>query len=131
MKITRNLRIFGALLLLVILQVQAALAQNKADTSKNTPDWAGTYHGVTPCTGCDGIQTVLTLNKNQTFNLKINYLGKVKKNSENMGQFQWNEKTWTIFLDIPDATDEPTRFQVAENKLIQLDKNGKKITGPK
>lgn len=131
MKNTRSLRLLSTFLLMVFLQVQAVLAQNKGDNSKNSPAYAGTYRGVTPCNGCDGIQTVLTLNKNQTFFLKINYLGKIKKNAESIGKFIWDEKTRIVFLDIPDATDEPVKFLVGENKVTQLDKNGKKITGAK
>ncbi len=38
-------------------------------TSQNSLDWAGVYEGVLPCADCPGIQTRLTLSRDETYEL--------------------------------------------------------------
>ena len=50
-------------------------------------DWDGTYFGILPCADCNGIQTILTLNKNLTYEIQMKYLGKDEKVFESKGTF--------------------------------------------
>lgn len=99
-----------------------------ADNSMNSLDWDGMYKGVTPCADCEGIETSLTLSKDNSYVLTTKYLGKSTKMNEMKGTFTWNTEGNTITLSA--ITDGPNQFFVGENQLTQLDMSGKKITGP-
>ncbi|MGL2964467.1 copper resistance protein NlpE N-terminal domain-containing protein [Flavobacterium sp. RSB2_4_14] len=96
--------------------------------SQNSLDWQGTYKGTTPCADCEGIATEITLNTDLTFSLKTKYLGKGDgKVFEEKGTFVWDKSGSTITLT--DLKGKPNQYKVGENRLIQLDMNGKIITG--
>ncbi|MHC1777781.1 MAG: copper resistance protein NlpE N-terminal domain-containing protein [Lentimicrobium sp.] len=97
------------------------------DNSKVSLDWPGVYTGTLPCADCEGIATTITLNKDLTYKISTVYKGKTIKFYESDGRFTWNEAGSTVILEgIPNA---PNQYLVAENKLIQLDMEGKRITG--
>lgn len=97
-------------------------------SSKNALDWDGTYKGIVPCADCEGIETTLVLGKELTYTLKTKYLGKSDaKVFEEKGKFNWDKSGQIITLD--GIKDAPNKYFVGENKIIQLDMNGKKITG--
>lgn len=95
--------------------------------AKNTLDYIGTYKGMLPCADCNGLETIVCINENNTYNLKTKYDGKGDKIFEQKGTFTWNKAGNTIILE--DVKSGPNQYFVAENKLIQLDLSGKKITG--
>jgi len=98
-----------------------------ADNSRNSLDWAGTYTGIIPCADCSGIQTTIELTKNQTYKLAQTYLGKEEENLfDSSGKFSWNKEGNTITLG---EDENMMKFQVGENTLIMLNKEGNKITG--
>jgi len=97
------------------------------DNSANSLDWEGNYAGVIPCADCEGIESSVTLNKDLSYLLKMKYLGKNNIIFERQGTFTWNEEGNTIRLQgIPEG---PDYYLVGENVLIQLDKQGNRITG--
>jgi len=96
-------------------------------TSRNSLDWHGTYHGVVPCADCDGIETVLTLNPDHTFELSSTYLGKGRDAVGTRGTFGWNTDGNTITLS--GIANGPNQYFVGENKILQLDMSGQRITG--
>jgi heat shock protein HslJ len=97
--------------------------------SQNSLDWAGTYKGITPCADCEGIETKVILNKDLTFVIQTKYLGKGDaKVFEEKGSFTW-DKTGGIVL-LQGLKGIPSQYKVGENRLIQLDMEGKVITGP-
>lgn len=103
-----------------------------AHTSKISLDWDGTYSGVLPCADCEGIDTYLTLNKDQTYQLKLRYLGNLEKESKEFiseGKFTWDENGNNITLE--ETEDGFRKFKVGENFLKPLDKSGKEIEGVK
>lgn len=117
---------------------KATTVPEKADTNlvaattdqhnaSNSIDWAGVYLGTLPCADCEGIKTELTLNQDNTYLLKTSYLGKGDQFFEEKGSFSWNEAGNTITLS--GAKNRPSQYFVAENKIIQLDMDGNKITG--
>jgi len=97
------------------------------DNSANSLDWDGNYAGVIPCADCEGIESTVTLNKDLSYLVTTKYLGKNYKIFERQGTFTWNEEGNTIRLHgIPEG---PDHYLVGENVLIQLDKQGNRITG--
>ncbi|MFN1217410.1 copper resistance protein NlpE [Chryseobacterium kwangjuense] len=96
------------------------------DTSENSLDWPGTYEAVVPCADCPGIKTSLTLNNNKTFSITEEYIDRNSK-SEDKGTFEWDSAGSMITLKGKTAS---YKYKVGENKLFQLDMDGKEITGP-
>lgn len=97
--------------------------------SQTSLDWPGTYKGVAPCADCEGIETEITLSKNLTYVIKTKYLGKGDgKMFEETGSFVWDKKGNTVSLQGINA--RPSQYKVGENQLIQLDMEGKIISGP-
>lgn len=95
--------------------------------ARNSLDYLGTYKGVLPCADCEGIETTITLNKDETYTKQTKYLGKSAKVEEELGDFTWLEDGNRMSLEGIDTP--PVLYFVAENKLIQLDKDGNQITG--
>ena len=90
--------------------------------------WAGTYKGVTPCADCDGIETTLTINADNTYTLKMNYLGKdTAKPVDATGRFRWLSGSNAIVLD--GLLNMPAQYSVGQNMLMQMDMMGQPITG--
>ncbi|WP_333877023.1 copper resistance protein NlpE N-terminal domain-containing protein [Flavobacterium sp.] len=98
-----------------------------AHHAKSSLDYIGTYKGILPCADCEGMETIICINENETYNVKTRYLGKGEKVFEQKGRFSWNAKGNTIILQ--DIKSGPNQYFVGENTLTQLDMDGKKITG--
>jgi heat shock protein HslJ/uncharacterized lipoprotein NlpE involved in copper resistance len=94
-------------------------------TSANSLDWNGTYRGILTCPDCEGIQTTLTLNKDNTYLLESIYLGKSNNVEKEAGNFSWNAEGNSITLY--GVRKQPNRYFVAENKIIQLDTSGNRL----
>jgi copper homeostasis protein (lipoprotein) len=95
--------------------------------SVNSLDWNGTYKGTMPCNDCTGIETELTLTLNQDYTLKTNHQGKIGKVKEEKGSFTWNGTGSVVTLS--GIKNPPNQYFVGENRLLQLDVYGNKITG--
>lgn len=99
------------------------------DNSQTALDWTGTYFNVLPCASCEGIETWLTLNPDQSFELKTNYLGLNDAREEIFtGKFTWNEGGSIIQL-LGLIGDTPGKYKVGENQIWHLDQEGNKIEG--
>ncbi|MDR9765621.1 copper resistance protein NlpE [Shewanella baltica] len=105
------------------VQTDAAKTVPVGDTSQNSLDWAGSYEGVLPCASCEGIQTLITLQSDNSFIQETVYLGKDEKILKLMGKAAWDEKGQKITLE------DGTQYLVGENQLIMLDTQGQRITG--
>jgi len=93
--------------------------------AKNSLDYKGTYKGTLPAADAEGMETTITL-MDSTFTKDVVYIGKKGKFSDK-GKYSWNEDGNTIILE--GIKDAPNKYFVAENQLIALDMDGKKITG--
>lgn len=103
-----------------------------AHTSKISLDWDGAYSGVLPCADCEGIDTFLTLNKDQTYQLKLRYLGHLEEEGKEFiseGKFTWDDNGTNITLE--GTEDGFRKFKVGEHFLMPLDESGKEIEGVK
>lgn len=89
-------------------------------------DWNGVYTGTIPSASGSGINVRLKLTIEQTFELSYEYLDKADGSFNWTGSFTWDDTGSIITLDTNEA---PPHYKVAENKLIQLDMDGKPISG--
>lgn len=90
-------------------------------------DWAGTYIGVVPCADCEGIETILTLQRSGAYRLVTTYRGKNDQPFTQTGRFTWNRDSTVILLD--KITEGPSQYRFGTNILLQLDLKGNQITG--
>ena len=106
---------------------EAPQAISDGHTSQNSLDWNGTYSGVLPCASCEGIETSLTLNEDDSYSLRMTYIGEDEPNRYDAeGSFSWNEAGNTITLENEEA---PNQYFVGENYIAKLDSNGHRVTG--
>lgn len=95
--------------------------------AKNSLDYVGTYKGVLPCADCEGIETTITLNQDETYTSTTKYLGKSNEEFKEIGDYTWMEDGNRISAEGIDTP--PVYYFVAEGKLIQLDTEGNEISG--
>ena len=98
------------------------------DSSATSLDWEGVYRGVVPCADCEGIATTITLRKDGSYNLATEYQGRSVATFNRQGKFTWDPSGGVIAIDGP--RDRPNRYLVGEGYLLQLDMEGKRISGP-
>jgi len=91
-----------------------------------TIDWAGVYTGTIPAADGEGINVRIKLNKDNTYELTYEYIGKPDNTFTFNGSFTWNDTKDIINLGIAET---PSYYKIGENKLTQLDMAGKPITG--
>lgn len=94
--------------------------------AKNSLDFVGEYGGIIPCADCEGIRTILVLNSDNSWIQKSIYVGKSDEVFKSQGTYSWNDAGNEIILS---EKTEVARFFVTENAIIQLDQEGKRITG--
>ncbi len=98
-------------------------------TQPTRSTWKEIYEGTLPCADCEGIRTTLNLNKDASFTLKEEYLGKKSPAAFNSkGKWVVNENTITLQFD-KELQDRRVQYKAGENKLWLLDQEGKEITG--
>lgn len=97
-----------------------------AHNSQNSVDWMGTYEATLPCADCPGIKTRVVLHEDETFQITSEYLDRDTK-VEDEGTFEWIENGSVVHLK---GNDTDVKLKVGENRLFQLDQEGKEITGP-
>jgi len=110
----------------------AATDENKisiGDDARTSLDWAGTYKGTLPCDDddCEGIEMELMLHSDNTYMLSTTYQGKqdaagVKSN----GNWKWLDG---YNIELEGIKDGPSKYFVTEGRIIQLDREGKRIEG--
>lgn len=98
---------------------------DKEHNAQNSLDVDGTYAGIIPSASGEGIDVVIALS-GDTYTKKITYIGKKNSTTETKGNFSWDESGSIITLK---GEDVPNQYFVGENVLIQLDIEGKRITG--
>ncbi len=104
---------------------QTASVKTTGDNSMTSVDWPGTYQGILPCADCEGIKTQLLIGKDLNYILKTQYLGKGDSVLQEKGKFGWDKTGSKITLD----NANKQIYQVGENRIFHLDKEGNRITG--
>jgi len=116
---------FSLLMAAIAISVLGSCLSNNGTTKTNL-DWVGVYTGTIPAADVEGINVRMKLSKDNTFELTYEYIGKPDNTFTFNGSFKWNDTKDIINIEIADA---PSYYKVAENKLIQLDMQGKPVTG--
>lgn len=134
-------------ILLYLLGIVACTHQEKGGQSTEAKknkhqesDWVGVYRGVLPCADCEGVVTMIHLKKDLTYVKSMQYTGKSSELFTQYGSFQWNREgnILTLMPWEKEEINEESKakesvkemYQLGENQLIQLDKEGKRIKGP-
>ncbi len=95
--------------------------------ARNSLDYEGTYAGKLPCADCEGIETEISLSTDGKYGYKAVYKKQKPITVEKHGSFIWKEDGNTIKLEGVDVGSG--LYFVEENKLVQLDSTGNRITG--
>ncbi len=99
--------------------------------AENALDIVGIYKGTLPCADCEGIQTTVELNADNSYKVTTVYLTDRKGDKEFVEDGVWEIKVNTITLKNAAEDGQPnTQFFAGENTLTQLDLEGKKVEGP-
>ncbi|MFV0469528.1 MAG: copper resistance protein NlpE [Dysgonomonas sp.] len=93
--------------------------------SQNSLDYQGTYKGLLPTASGEGMNVCIELDSTN-YVKEITYVDKKGSPFVKKGTYSWDESGNIITLN---GEEQPNQYQVGENKLIQLDINGKKIEG--
>ncbi|EFK55715.1 copper resistance protein NlpE [Sphingobacterium spiritivorum] len=128
--------ILATLLLFIILGSCINNRQNKTERSNDaaysiSPDgtieqksdqFTGEYKGILPCADCDGIETILHINADKSYQLSTKYLGKSDENFVKSGRWKMHANTLTL-----EGIDY--KFRILDDQLSQLDLSGNDIKG--
>jgi uncharacterized lipoprotein NlpE involved in copper resistance len=76
-----------------------------------------------------GIETKISLNDDNTYQISWKYLEKDNEVYENEGTFIWDSTGSMITFENLDTDKYPTMYKVCESYLLQLDLSGNVITG--
>src|SRR5262245_45784650 len=106
-KDTMKLTCLFAMSFLAVLWLGSCVSSPKTPTalatsshnSQNSLDWDGVYHGVLPCADCEGIATMISLNKDNRFQIWRKYKGKQDSTIYSKGTFTWNKEGSAITLN--------------------------------
>ena len=104
----------------------AASNPDPAHSSRVSVDWQGTYRGVLACADCEGIETVITLLDDGSYQRSVRYLGREEYPRRDQGEFDWDDTGGIVSLG---EGEETQRYRVGENRLFHLDRNGDRISG--
>jgi len=121
-----NRKRFILLLIAAIAIIGLGKCLSNRGAAKTSLDWAGVYTGTIPAADGEGINVRMKINKDNSYELTYDYIGKPANSFTFTGSFSWDNTGNIIHIEIADA---PSYYKVAENKLIQLDMAGKPITG--
>lgn len=106
---------------------EETVVPDASSTSENSLDYEGTYTGIIPCADCEGIKTTLVLFYDDTYMKNVRYLGKEDKGTTYEGDYTWNDKGSAI--TIYSSNGDTQMYQVGENVLFHLNRDGERITG--
>jgi heat shock protein HslJ/uncharacterized lipoprotein NlpE involved in copper resistance len=96
----------------------AAMGADPAHSSRNSLDWAGVYEGVLPCADCPGVQTRLTLNRDESYELRTLQIGRDSAARVVRGRFTWQPNGNAITLE---GRHGGQRFAVGEGRVALLE----------
>ncbi|MGC3979402.1 MAG: copper resistance protein NlpE [Paludibacteraceae bacterium] len=105
--------------------IGASTEQSHTTPETSKPGWVGDYKGILPCADCEGIETLLSLNEDTTYFLKMDYIGKGQPIVDK-GVFTWNADHSKITIQLEDGTQE---YLVDKGTLTVLNSEGQTTTG--
>ena len=134
-KPTQQFKQIPVLLLLIafFLGIKPVIAETtgteEGHPTHDAVDWPGMYLGFFPCADCKGIKTTLALNKNGSYMIMSQYVGKSEREFVEKGKFDWSDKPNIIVLNPKKGGTEKQYFMVEQDSLTKLDQNGDLIGG--
>lgn len=96
-----------------------------AHNAQNSLDWFGEYTGTLPCADCEGIEYLVKLTEDNTFEVTTTYQPSGDSFVEK-GNMVWHENGMIIRLSTGNYDQQ---FKVVENAIIYLDQQGDEIKG--
>jgi len=93
-------------------------------TGSANPEWAGVYTGLIPAASTSGIDVEMTLNSDNTYRVIYRYADRGNQEFVFIGDFKWNGSVITL-----NTKEIPPHYKVEKDFLIQLDLEGKTISG--
>lgn len=106
-------------------QVTQEEVTNKTEVSDNaqsTNAWQGSYFGVIPCASCPGINTLITLGEDGSYESTLDYLESGDEPETTKGKIVWDKNNHVITLG-------ESHYLVEGNQLFFLDADKKKVEG--
>jgi len=97
-------------------------------TAKTSLDYPGVYLGVLPCADCSGIKTRIYLNKDNTYVLQQEYLGKNATNIVEDGTYSFDESGNVVTIKPKTKNGQSFKLFVGQDHLSMLNQDGTKIT---
>lgn len=97
------------------IEEMAAKPVEFKDAVKISADVSGTYKGILPCDDCDGIETILMLEPDESYEVSKKYIGKSGGVYENIGSYEWSDDGTTLILEDIDSNKE--YYTVEQDKL--------------
>lgn len=109
-------------LVLAGCQGQKAFPESPGQQTQAPRNWAGSYRGIVPCADCGGIEIMVRLSPDGSYELSTTYLGKATPApSHTRGRFRWRPGGREVELD---GREWPNHFRVEQNRLRVLDQRG-------
>lgn len=108
-------------------QPAAEPAASAASTAAQ-PDaqWIGRYYGVLPCASCEGIETILILKEDGSYQLTETYKQRQPFTEETTGRFTWRKPQEVFQLD---KAGGERLYQISNGQIWALDADGKQVEG--
>lgn len=92
-------------------------------------DIAGTYKGLLPCADCEGIETVIILKDDKTYEITSLYIGTKGNGEEFVEQGSWEINGKIIKLHDHTQDELVKQLKVGEGIVKYLDLEGEEIKG--
>jgi len=103
----------------------AVLISCAGANARESTAWTGIYSGTIPAADGQGINVKITLNPDHTYLLEYNHIDKEGVFSEEGNFYRFKTSNFIVLQD----SKYPKFYKVREGYLLQLDMEGKIITG--
>lgn len=114
------------------VEVEMDITEDESESLVGNMAWTGEYEGTLPCADCEGIETLVVLNDDNTYVITEHYLkGDDSMQSEETGVFEFDESDNTFTL-MPSKENDQGRnrlYLLEENQLVALKQDGSKVEG--
>ena len=101
-------------------------ASAASTTAQSATQWSGSYHGILPCASCEGIETILVLKEDGSYQLTETYKQRQPFTEETAGRFTWREPQEVFQLD---KAGGERLYQIGNSQIWALDADGKQVEG--
>ena len=106
---------------IIILELRAA--KQKQKNSLENLNFYGTYEGILPAADCEGIRTALTLNNDNTYVVRSEYIGEKDAIFESKGSYHFiNGRLMELAQS---SSNEKSYYKILDGSKVMLsDKEG-------